>query len=244
MNRRVLVTGACGGIGSACAAAFLERDCSVAAVDLAGPAADSPLAGILSRSEAEFFAADISQEEECAGIADFLRGKFGGVDVLVNNAGIVTRSGTEATSLEDWNRVVSVNLTGTFLVTKALLPLLRESGQGRIVNLSSRAAGRPHRNAAPSYGATKAALVYLTRHWAREYGDAGILCFAVCPGPVASPMFEKLDPAYRAAVADEMAGKRPIRPEDVANIVVYAALDCPPSMTGQSFHCNGGTYWT
>ncbi len=244
MNRRVLVSGACGGIGSACAAAFLERGCRVAAVDLSPPAADSPLAGRIVRREAEFHEADISDERDCAGIADFLREKFGGVDVLVNNAGIITRSGTEATSIEDWNRVVSVNLTGTFLLTRALLPLLRESGQGRIVNLSSRAAGRPHRNAAPSYGATKAALVYLTRHWAWEYGDAGILCFAVCPGPVASPMFERLDPAYRASVAEEMAGKRPITPEDVANIVAYAALDCPPSMTGQSFHCNGATYWT
>ncbi len=243
-NKVVLVTGACGGIGAACVRAFAARGCRVAAVDIAGPEPGSPPDTPADREDVLFLRADITSEKDCAEAAAFVEEKFGGLDVLVNNAGIITRSGTEATSLDDWNRVLAVNLTGAFLVTRTLLPLLRASGGGRIVNLSSRAAGRPHRNAAPSYGAAKAALVYLTRHWAMEYGDAGILCFAVCPGPVSSPMFEKLDPAYRSRIAGEMAGKRPIEPEDVADIVVYAALDCPPSMTGQSFHCNGGTYWT
>jgi 3-oxoacyl-[acyl-carrier protein] reductase len=242
-KRTVVVTGALGGIGAACVEAFLARGCRVAAVDKEGRDDKQPLSKIHPSTDFGFFQADISDEGACEKIRREIAEKFGGADILVNNAGIIKRSSTEGTALDDWNRVLAVNLTGTFLMTKAFLPLLRASGGGRIINISSRAAGRPHKNSSPSYGATKAALVYMTRHWAVEFADDGLLCFAVSPGPVKTPMFDALDPSYKTRITDEMAIKRPIAPEEVANIVVYAALDCPAAMTGQTFHCNGGSFW-
>jgi 3-oxoacyl-[acyl-carrier protein] reductase len=242
--KTVVVTGALGGIGAACVETFLARGCRVAAVDKESQDIKQTMAQAYSSADFGFFQADISDEGACAKVRREVTERFGGADILVNNAGIIKRSSTEGTALDDWNRVLAVNLTGTFLMTKTFLPLLRNSGNGRIINISSRAAGRPHQNASPSYGATKAALVYLTRHWAVEFADTGILCFAVSPGPVKTPMFALLDPSYRARITDEMAIKRPVDPEEVANIVVYAALDCPAAMTGQTFHCNGGSYWS
>ena len=192
--KHVVLTGASGGIGQACLEAFLKRGCRVVAVDR-DPVPVKSLVEARGWQEAvEVFQTDlrdVSQIEELVGRIGKL---LDCVDVLVNNAGIVKRTPTTLTSMEEWNEVIGVNLTGTFFVTKALYPLLQRSKQGRIVNLSSRAAGRPHLNASPTYGATKAAIVYLTRHWALEWAKDGILCFAIAPGPVRTPMFDTLAP--------------------------------------------------
>lgn len=207
-----------------------------------------PIKGLLKEKHGQKTVETIQADlQEVSAIEDLVRRietQWDAIDVLVNNAGIVRRTPTINTSLDEWNEVIAVNLTGTFLVTKALYPLLQRSRQGRIVNLSSRAAGRPHLNASPAYGATKAALVYLTRHWAMEWAKDRILCFAIAPGPVRTPMFDTLDPAQQEKTLRDLPLGRLIEPEEVASLVVYAALDCPEVMTGQTFHCNGATYWT
>jgi 3-oxoacyl-[acyl-carrier protein] reductase len=242
--KRVVLTGASGGIGQACLEAFLHRGCKVIAVDRDL----EPIQGLLEEKvwqpSVELVQTDLREGSEIEDLAKRIGTQWDRIDVLVNNAGIVKRTPTVDTSLDEWNEVLAVNLTGVFLVTKALYPLLRRSRQGRIVNLSSRAAGRPHLNASPAYGATKAALVYLTRHWAMEWAKDGILCFAIAPGPVRTPMFDTLDPAQRERTLRDLPLGRLIEPKEVASLVVYAALDCSEVMTGQTFHCNGATYWT
>lgn len=242
--KHVVLTGASGGIGQACLEAFLKRGCRVVAGDR-DPVPVKSLVEARGWQEAvEVFQTDlrdVSQIEELVGRIGKL---LDCVDVLVNNAGIVKRTPTTLTSMEEWNEVIGVNLTGTFFVTKALYPLLQRSKQGRIVNLSSRAAGRPHLNASPTYGATKAAIVYLTRHWALEWAKDGILCFAIAPGPVRTPMFDTLAPPQREKTLHELPLGRLIDPFEVASLVLFTAFDCPEVMTGQTFHCNGATYWT
>ena len=242
--KRVVLTGASGGIGLACLEAFLKRGCQVVAVDLDPAPVKAFIEARGSQEAVEVCQTDLREVSQIEELAERVGTLWDGVDVLVNNAGIVKRTPTTSTSLPEWNEVLGVNLTGTFLVTKALYPLLKRSKQGRIVNLSSRAAGRPHLNASPAYGATKAALVYLTRHWALEWARDGILCFAIAPGPVRTPMFDTLDPSQRERTLRELPLGRLIEPEEVASLVLFAAFDCPEVMTGQTFHCNGATYWT
>ncbi len=242
--KRIVLTGASGGIGQACLEAFVRRGCKVIAVDMN----IEPLEELWRKrgwgEAVQVVRTDLRLESDINELAQSIGKTWDSVDVLVNNAGIVKRTHTNDTSLEEWNEVLAVNLTGTFLITKALYPFLRRSKRGRIVNLSSRAAGRPHLNASPAYGATKAALIYLTRHWAAEWVKEGIYCFAIAPGPVRTPMFDSLDPIQREKTIRDLPLGRLVEPEEVASLVLYAALDCPEVMTGQTFHCNGATYWT
>ncbi|MCX7787206.1 MAG: SDR family oxidoreductase [Spirochaetes bacterium] len=240
----VVLTGASGGIGQVCLEAFVRRGCRVIAVDMNIETLERLVWEKGWEESVEVVRTDLRRESDIDDLVRVIGETWDHVDVLVNNAGIVKRTPTDTTSLEEWNEVLAVNLTGTFLITKALHPLLQRSKQGRIVNLSSRAAGRPHLNASPAYGATKAALIYLTRHWAAEWARDGIRCFAIAPGPVRTPMFDTLDPLQRDKTLQDLPLGRLIEPEEVASLVLYAALDCPEVMTGQTFHCNGATYWT
>ncbi|MFQ3621476.1 MAG: SDR family oxidoreductase [Spirochaetales bacterium] len=242
--RNIVLTGAGGGIGRVCLKAFVEKGCKVFAID---KDADSLCALIQEQhwmSFVEVGALDLSRPTEIENIVQRIQEIWNHVDVLINNAGFITRSDTLHTSEKDWQEVLAVNLTGPFLLTKALFPMLRCSQQGRIINISSRAAGRPHVNATPAYGATKAGLLYLTRHWALEWASEGILCFAIAPGPVETPMFDSIDPDKRQKVIQEMPFKRLISPDEVVSLVLYASFECPAAMSGQTFHCNGATYWT
>lgn len=241
----VLITGSTGGLGQSLTAVFLEQGATVLAIDREAAQLEHQRTAAPDPSRVHTVAIDLSDPPT---IVERLRPaleSLGSIDVLINNAGMITRSATADTTLEDWSQVVNVNLTAAFLVTQTSLPFLeRAAAGGRIIVMASRAAQRPHRNAAPSYGATKAALVYLVRHWSVELYDRGILCFGVSPGPVATPMFEALDPAYQARIGAEMITGSAIPPQEIADLVWYLATACGPSLTGQNFACNAGTYWS
>ncbi len=241
--KQVIITGAAGGIGKACMEAFINRGCRIAAIDIDLESLNQFIHEKNYQDVVIPFSADLRIESSIADAVEKIVKIFPQIEVLVNNAGINKRTSTERTTTQDWKEVLDINLTGAFLITRYLLPYLKQSGSGRIVNMASRAAIRPHRNATPAYGASKAAVVYLTRHWALEWIKDGILCFAVAPGPVETDMFMQMDPEQQERTIREMPLGHPIAPEEVASLVVYAALDCPPAMTGQTFHCNGATYW-
>lgn len=242
MAVRAVITGAAGGLGQAIVREFLRRGCTVFAIDIDNSRLADLKRGAETPGNLVTLRADVTSETECAEAVQTVSA-HGGVDVLVNNAGMITRSSTADTTLEQWNRVLEVNLTGAFLMTRTALPVMQQSQRPRIINVASRAAVRPHKNAAPSYGASKAALVYLTRHWAMEYSDRGILCFCVSPGPVRTPMFDRLDAEYRKRIESEMVTGQAIESDEVARLIWYAASECGPSMTGQTFACNAGTSW-
>jgi 3-oxoacyl-[acyl-carrier protein] reductase len=241
--KHVVLTGAAGGIGKACIKAFVDRGCRVAAVDIDIESLTQFIQEKNYQAVVVPFSADLRNEWSISDTIGKIIETFPQIEVLVNNAGINKRTSTEETTTQDWQEVLDINLTGAFLTTRYLLPYLKQSGFSRIVNMASRAASRPHRNATPAYGASKAALIYLTRHWALEWIKDGILCFAVAPGPVETDMFRQMDPEKQERTIREIPLGRPVASEEVASLVVYAALDCPPAMTGQTFHCNGATYW-
>jgi 3-oxoacyl-[acyl-carrier protein] reductase len=160
----------------------------------------------------------------------------------VNNAGIIRRCSTEETTVEEWETVLRVNLTGTFLMTKEVVPWMRRCGGGSIVNISSRAAKRPHRNATPAYGASKAGVLYLTRHLAVEYAADNIRVNAICPGPIETDMFYQLDEQKRAEKIAEIPLGRLGQPKEIGYAVLFLVSGLSEFITGEVLHVNGGSF--
>ncbi|MHA7098373.1 SDR family NAD(P)-dependent oxidoreductase [Priestia aryabhattai] len=167
---------------------------------------------------------------------------FGRVDILVNNAGINMRSSTLEMTFDDWKKVLDVNLNGTLYFCKAVLPYMVEQNYGKIINVSSTTAKTAHKNAAPSYGASKAAVNYLTMHLALEMAPHNIYVNAVCPGPVETDMSNQWTDEYRKEVTKRIPLNKLGTPQDIGESVLFLASSMSDFITGESININGGTY--
>lgn len=167
---------------------------------------------------------------------------FGRVDILVNNAGINMRSSTLEMNLDDWQTVLDVNLNGTLYFCKAVLPYMIDQKYGKIVNVSSTTAKTAHRNAAPSYGASKAGVNYLTMHLALEMASNNVYVNAVCPGPVETDMSQQWTDEYRQQVTARIPLHKLGTPQNVADTVLFLASSMSDFITGETINVNGGTY--
>lgn len=246
MNQKtVMVTGAGGGSGKAIAKAFLEAGAHVVAADLKYPDWESP---------SEYFfpvAMDVSDEAAVLRTVDLGCEKFGGIDILVNNAGIAMESPIQDFQLDIWNKIFAVNVTGSFLCTRAVVKnLLKRKATGRIINISSIAGKNGFPNSS-AYCASKAAVIGFTRSLAAELGDKDITVNAICPGSVATPMIESVidtivantgmdRPAVRTMMESGIPMKRFQTPEDVAALVLFLASDMAKNISGESLNLDGG----
>ncbi|OLF54441.1 SDR family NAD(P)-dependent oxidoreductase [Pseudomonas chlororaphis] len=231
-----LVTGGLGGIGRAICARFLKEGATVFAADLNE---SQPVPG------ARFIALDVSSEEDARQAMVAVEAQAGQLDVLVNAAGIEIEKTIEHTSLADWNRLFAVNVTGTFLVSKFALPLLRKSGSASIVNFGSYDGFIADPGLA-AYCASKGAVHALTRAMACDHGPEGIRVNAVCPGYVDTPMLRGFfrDQGDIQSLEQAVRNVHPMRrygtPEDVANLVNWLAGDEARYASGQLWVLDGG----
>jgi NAD(P)-dependent dehydrogenase (short-subunit alcohol dehydrogenase family) len=203
-GRTALVTGASSGIGLAIARMLLEEHFDVTVVS---SNEERIRATAVTLGGAHAVQGDVSDERDCGRIVAAHRERFGSLDVLVNSAGILRHGPLEQLALADWNRLFAVNVTGTFLMTKNCLALLRAS-RGLIVNLAS-IAGKGGSPGLAAYGATKAAVISLSQSLNAELEPDGVRAVAICPGFVDTPM---------AAIATVPRAQM-IQPADVAEIV-------------------------
>lgn len=157
---------------------------------------------------------------------------FGRIDILVNNAGINMRSSTLEMDLDDWQKVLDINLNGTLYCYRAVLPFMINQNSGKIVNVSSSAAKTPHRNAAPSYGASKAGVNYLTQHLALEMAKYNVYVNAVCPGPIETDMSTQWTDDYREQVLARIPLGKLGTPQNVADTVLFLASKMSDFITG------------
>ncbi|MGN5881970.1 SDR family NAD(P)-dependent oxidoreductase [Staphylococcus simulans] len=248
MKKNVIITGAAQGIGYAIAKAFDSEGYRVFILDMsqekAKEAADS-------LKEGHAYTVDVTNETHVENAVKDINADYGSIDVLVNNAGIQYISTTEDFPLEQWNKVLGVIETGTFLMTKHVLPFMKQQKQGRIIVISS-AHGEnadPYKSA---YVASKFAQIGFTKSVALETVDDGITVNAVLPGPVRTALIEnqlaKLveqdQSTEQEAMEKHITGKMPmnrlLEPEEIADTVVFLASDKASAITGETISVSGG----
>ena len=243
----VIVTGAAAGIGGAIARRFLADGASVVAVDVRPEPDEAWAADEVDRRELAFIQADVTVEKDIDRvIANAIR-RFGGLDVLVNNAGILRFTPADTMTREEWDRVIAVNLTAPAFWAKAAIPHLRARGGGAIVNISSIQAVLTAPQFA-AYAASKAGLLGLTRSMALELGPDRIRVNAVLPGYVRTPLFMsdavrlgEGDPdRFVRTLAERISLRRVGEPDDIAGVVLFAASDDAAYMTGAALSVDAG----
>ncbi|WP_232494837.1 SDR family NAD(P)-dependent oxidoreductase [Novosphingobium kaempferiae] len=226
-----IVTGAFGGIGSACTQLLAAEGATVYAADRALPA--DPLPDTVIPVQL-----DVSSEQEWGSLAARVAADFGRLDILVNNAGIGVFEDIASTDLDNWNEVIAVNQTGVMLGMREFLPLLVKA-QGSIVNVSSML-GIVAQPGLAAYHATKAAVLGLTRNAAVTYAHQGVRANAIHPGIIDVPRMRARDQEQLQTIVDATPLGRRGRPEDVAMGVLYLASDESRFVTGASLVIDGG----
>ena len=231
----VVVTGAGGSLGRACVDLFAETRAHVAAVDLARPA----VAG--ERANVQWFTADVTDPTDVARVHDEIVASTPNVSVLVNAAGIARGTRFPDITVAEWEQVLGVSLTGTFLMTQAFLPQLKIAPAGRVINFSSTAGKNVSTLAGAHYTAAKAGLLGLTRALAKELGPWDITVNAICPGVFETTMARSLSQHIDLdAYASTLPVPRLGQPREVAELVAFLASERAAYITGASLDINGG----
>ncbi len=239
-NRTAVVTGAARGIGREIARALLERGTNVAMIDVriedaARTAEELSQPGTLARP----YECDVSSFDDVAGTGERIAGEMGGVSFLVNNAGIVRDKLLLRMTPEDWEAVLSVNLTGAFNCAKVFAPGMLKKREGRIVNISS-VIGLMGNAGQANYAASKAGLLGLTKSLAREFAHRGVTVNAVAPGFIVTAMTEALSNEIRTKMIESIPMGRFGEAKDVADVVLFLLSDAAGYVTGQVLNCDGG----
>ena len=246
----VIVTGAAGGIGRAACLRFASEGAKVVAVDLPGPALNAIVDELKAAGgEAISAAADVTQSAQVKGYVDAAKFSFGRIDALFNNAGIEGWVGPSTEYPEEiFDKVLAVNVKGVWLGMKYVVPVMREQGGGAIVNTSS-VAGLSGTPTIIAYGASKHAVIGLTKSAAIEFGGDQIRVNAVCPSPIETRMMRSLerglnpdDPeaVHRAAAANIPLGRYG-EPEEVAALAAFLCSDDAKFISGGVYTVDGGS---
>ena len=243
LNGKVaIVTGASRGIGRHIALAFAREGANLV-VNATNTALLQSLAGEIAALGRKCVIAvgSVADSQTAQDMVRAALDAFGRIDIVVNNAGVMNRKGTLELTIDEWHRVLDVNANGVFYVCKAVLPVMVEQHGGTILNITSTASKAAHPNASPAYGASKAAVTYLTKHFAAEFGKYGIRVNAQC-GPIHSEMTDQWTPEYRAALLQKIPVGRIGEPEDIAQAAVYMVSDLASFVDGCSLNISGGKF--
>lgn len=224
-----LVTGGASGLGAACAERFAAEGATVVTVDLAG-SADHLV--------------DVCDEALMGEVVDDIVARHGRLDVVVNSAGVAGGGPVHLLDIAEWDRVIRVNLTGTFVVCKQALRPMLEQGSGSIINVAS-IEGIEGTEGGSTYNASKAGVVMLTKNLAIDYGRKGIRANCICPGFIQTPMLSSVldSPGmeiYRERIRDEHKLGRFGRPDEIASAALFLASDDASFVTGHSLVVDGG----
>jgi len=243
-NKHVaLVTGGSRGIGKAISLELAKNNIAIAiGYNRNKELAEKVKNEIIEKgAEAEIFQGSIDNYYDVRSVVDAVVDRFGKIDILVNNAGITSDKTLLKMSLEEWLRVIQVNLFGTFYCIKAALPYMLENGWGRIINISSIIALSGNVGQA-NYAAAKAGIIGLTKSLALELAKKNITVNAVAPGFIETEMTKKIPPEIYEMIKNKIPQKRFGTPEEVARVVAFLADEKSSYITGQVYGINGGLY--
>ncbi len=239
-KKTALVTGAARGIGLATAVRFLEDGWRVAMLDVLGDTLGAAVTALGRPDDTLTLVADVADPDAVQAAVRRSRERFGRIDALVNNAGIAVFKPMLDVTLDEWRRVLDVNLTGPFLMTQAVAPIMRDQGAGAIVNITS-ISGLRASTLRVAYGTSKAALAHLTRQQAAELGEYGIRVNAVAPGPVDTAMAQAVHtPAIRADYHDHIPLNRYGLERELAEAIFFLCSEKAAYITGHELAVDGG----
>jgi 3-oxoacyl-[acyl-carrier protein] reductase len=238
-ERVAIITGAARGIGRETALLFAREGAKVVVADVDSRGEEVATEIRQGNREALFMRTDITDREACRMMVESTIARFGVVDVLVNNAGIVRDGQLTKLSEADFDRVIHVNLKGTFNVTQAVAPYMIEKGCGRIINVAS-VVGLYGNFGQTNYAASKAGVIAMTRVWARELGRKGINVNAVAPGFISTEMTEGVPEKVLGMMRDKTPLGRLGTPREVANVFLFLASDEAAYVHGAVICVDGG----
>ena len=247
-NRRALVTGGASGIGRAIVDRFLQEGAAVALCDIDGPACRAVVNELRGKGyRVTGIVGDVASAEDARCMVDEAVVFLGGLDILINNAGIETTGSVTTAADSDWERQIAVNLNGVYRISRFAIPKMIKAGGGAVINIAS-VGGLVAVKEFSAYGASKAAVIQLTRSMAADYAPDNIRVNCLCPGPVDTLLLrracERVDPSnpesVRQAYADFTLLKRIARPEEVASCALFLASDEASFVTGVALPVDGG----
>ena len=241
-GKTALVTGAGQGMGLAVSLKLASLGANVAINDIDSTRADTAVKQIGSTGgSATTAVADITVKTDVSRMVSETVEAFGSLHILINNAGILYPTSVAEMPEDEWDRVIEVNLKGTFLCAQAALPAMKQAGWGRIVNFSSTAGKNVSTVGGAHYTASKAGVLGFTRHLAKEVASDGITVNAVCPGLIDTEMVRTtIDDDRTKAYANSFPIQRRGKPAEVADLVAFLASDRAAYITGASLDINGG----
>ncbi|WP_146550791.1 glucose 1-dehydrogenase [Rummeliibacillus suwonensis] len=245
-DKVVVITGAASGIGLAAAEAFLNEGSKVVIADIDEENGYKAVKD-LNQENVYFIRTDVTKETDCSNLIQETIEKYGQIDVFLNNAGIEITTPIHEMSIEEWNKLISVNLTGVFLCSKHVLKQMIKNKKGNIINTCS-VGGLVAWPGIPAYNASKGGVLQLTKSLAIEYAKYNIRVNCVCPGVIDTPLNEKSFLQNNVGTLEEIKKqKSKLNPigrlgtvKDIANAMVFLASDESSFMTGSTLTVDGG----
>jgi 3-oxoacyl-[acyl-carrier protein] reductase len=241
-NKVAIITGGSRGIGYAIARKFAENGAALLLVALHEERLLQARKQIREiGGNVEIIYGDIAEPAFSKRIVERALEIFGTIDILVNCAGMITRTPVASLTLDEWHRVINVNLHGTFYLSQAVLPVLCAKNYGKIINITSQMARLPHPNASPSYAVSKAGMVALTRHLAYHYARYNICVNAIAPGSIDTDLPKSMPAEARQQFKNAVPFQRLGDPEEVGELALFLASDNSNYITGATMNISGGS---
>ena len=238
-NKNIIVTGASGGIGNA----IIKKLSDAGANILASGTKIEKLEELKKNFEGiKILQFDISQSDKIEEFIENATNELGGrLDVIVNNAGITQDNLAIRMSLDEWQKVININLTSTFLMSKFAIKKMLKNKSGKIVNITS-VVGHTGNLGQANYTASKAGIVAMSKSLAIEYAKKNININCISPGFIKTAMTDKIDDKFKEVIVSKIPSARLGEPEDIANAVLFLSSDQSNYVNGETLHVNGGMY--
>ena len=238
-NKNIIVTGASGGIGNSIVKRLSENGANI----LASGTKIKKLEELKSKfNNIKILSFDISQSDKIEEFIEKATSELGGkLDCIINNAGITQDNLAIRMSLDEWKKVIDINLTSTFLLSKFSIKKMLKNKSGKIINITS-VVGHTGNLGQSNYTASKAGIVAMSKSLAIEYGKKNININCISPGFIKTAMTEKIDEKFKDIIVSKIPSGRLGEPEDIANTVIFLASDQSNYINGETIHVNGGMY--